>query len=119
LQAIGAGMENAGMDESLGVHHGAVSETVEHRDVHSGERLGKNVVEAALGDTASQRHLAALKAGADLAAAAGLLTLVTTAGGLAVAGTGAAALPLSNMGGAHDRSKFVQVHILHLLMLPQ
>src|SRR5699024_10920461 len=110
LEAIGAVVEDAGLDERGGIHNGTVLETVEHRDIHSGEGLGEDVVEAALGDPARQRHLAAFETGAHLAAAASLLTLMTAAGGLAVAGTGATALPFSHMGRAHDRSKFVQVH---------
>ena len=68
-------------------------------------------MEAALRDAARQRHLAAFEADADAAAAAGLLTLMTAAGGLAVAGRVAAALALADMGGAHNGRKFVDIHV--------
>ena len=54
---------------------------------------------------------------AELAAAAGFLALVTTTGSLAVAGGGATAFALIDMGRTHDRSKFVQIHLLVLLIV--
>lgn len=50
---------------------------------------GKNIVEASLRRPHVERHLAAFKAGTDMSAGTGLQALVASAGGLAVAGTGA------------------------------
>ena len=107
LQTILAGMQDALFDQSFRVHDGAVLKAVEAGYVHSRQRLCKNVVEAALRDAACQRHLAAFKADAELAARTGLLTLVSAACRLAVARCRAAALALIDMGGTHNRSKFV------------
>src|SRR5699024_6028167 len=103
--------EDALVQESLGSDGLTVLKSVEGAEVDDLQGLGKNVVEAALGDTAGQRHLAAFKTGADAAAAAGLLALVATAGGLAVACTGATALALPNMGGAGGGRQFMQIHV--------
>ena len=73
-------------------------------------------METALGDTTCQRHLAAFKSHANLAAGAGLLTLVATAAGLAVAGTGTTTLTLAHLSGASNRRKFMKLHILPLLI---
>ncbi len=70
------------------------------------QRACEDVVEAALGDTACQRHLAAFKADADTSAGAGLLTLVAAACGLAVAGAGASALALAFMEPSAGDSSF-------------
>src|SRR5699024_3025388 len=50
-----------------------------------------------------------------LDAGAGLLALVAVAGGLAVAGTRAAALAGGSLAGALGRFQFMQIHALHLL----
>ena len=60
----------------------AILKLVEGAQVDDFQGLSKNVVEAALGDTACQRHLAAFKS-VLLCAAAGFLTLITFCGGLA------------------------------------
>ena len=117
LYAIPALGEDACVQKSLGVHNGAVLELVENSDVDRLQRLGKDIVEASLGYTAGQRHLAALKADAGAAAAAGLLALVAAACGLAVTGGVTSALALVNMGGAGDGRKFVNIHSLALLIL--
>ena len=114
-------MDTLGQDalgqKDVRVDNGAVLKVVESRDVDGLERFGKDVVEAALRDAARQRHLAAFEADAELAAAAGFLALVTTTGSLAVAGGGATAFALIDMGRTHDRSKFVQIHLLVLLIV--
>ena len=68
-------------------------------------------IEASLGNTAGEGHLAAFEADANAAAGAGLLTLVTATCGLAVAGCMAAALALGNMSGAHCGRKFIEFHL--------
>ena len=88
------------------------SNSFESGHVDDLQGLGENVVEAALGNAARQRHLAAFKADADAAAGAGLLALVATAGGLTVAGAGAAALALGFLGGAGGGRQFMQFHPL-------
>ena len=72
--------------------------------------LAKDVVETALGQAAGQRHLAALEPDADAAAGTGLLALVSTAAGLAVAGTGAAALAVGLLVRAGCGREFMQIH---------
>ena len=76
------------------------SKALESGDVDLLQGLGKDVVEAALGDTPGEGHLAAFEADADAAAAPGLLALVAAAGGLAVAGAVTPALTLGNLGAA-------------------
>ena len=107
LQAILAVLQDALGDQSGGVDDRTVFELVENRNVHSRQRLREDVVEAALRDAACQRHLTAFKADAELAARTSLLTLVSAACRLAVARCRAAALALIDMGGTHNRSKFV------------
>ena len=102
--------EDAPLQQDLGGDLLAVVEGVEGAEVDDLQRLGEDVVEAALGDPAGQRHLAAFEPDADAAAAAGLLALVTAACGLAVARTGATALALPNMGGAGGGRQFMQIH---------
>ena len=77
-----------------------VLEPVQGAEIDDLQGLCKDVVEAALGDAAGQRHLAAFKTNTDLAAGAGLLALVAAAAGLAVAGAGAPALPVRGPDGA-------------------
>src|SRR5699024_1823362 len=89
LVAILALAEDALVQQRLGGNGIAVLESVQSAEVDDLQRLSKDVVEAALGDAAGQRHLAAFKTGADAAAAAGLLALVAAASGLTVACTGA------------------------------
>ena len=116
LQAIGAGGDDAGLDQSGCIHNSAVLKAVQRSNVDSSQRLRVDVVETALGDTTCQRHLAAFKSHANLAAGAGLLTLVATTAGLAVAGTGTTALTLAHLSGASNRRKFMKLHILPLLI---
>ena len=112
LQTMGAGGDDTGLDESLGIHHCTVFKAVEHCHVDSGQGLCKDVVETALGNPAHQRHLAAFEAGTDLAAGASLLTLVAAAAGLTVAGADAPSLALAYLGRTSDRREFMQIHNL-------
>ncbi|MPN01373.1 hypothetical protein SDC9_148582 [bioreactor metagenome] len=57
----------------------AVFKALKLRQVNRRELFGKDVGEAALGDTAIQGHLAAFKSGGFSAAGAGLGTFVTLA----------------------------------------
>ena len=68
------------------------------------------LVEAALRELAVKRHLAALKAGTDGAAAAGRLALAAAAGGLAMAAAFAAADTLAAVDRTGDVLKFVEFH---------
>ena len=111
LEAIFALAQDACIQESLYVYDCAIFELLQSGDVDGVQRLSKDVVEASLGDTTCQRHLAAFKSDADAAAGAGLLTLVTATCGLAVAGSVAAALALSNMSGAHCGGEFIEFHL--------
>ena len=88
----------------------AVLELIQGAEIHDLQGLCEDVVEAALGDAAGQRHLAAFKANTDLAAGAGLLALVTAAAGLSVAGAGAPALPVRGPDGAFSGRQFAQFH---------
>jgi len=117
LDAVLALGDDAGVKNSLHINNCAILELVENGNVQRIQRLGKDVVEASLGDAACQRHLAAFEADADTAAAAGLLTLVAAACGLAVAGSVASALALVDMGGTSCGRKFMNIHSLALLIL--
>ena len=108
---------NACIQDCLDINNCAILELVENRNVQAVQRLSKNVVEASLGDTACQRHLAAFKADANAAAATCLLALMAAACGLAVTGGVASALALVDMGGAGYGRKFVYIHSLALLIL--
>ncbi len=81
-------------------------------EVHLVELAGEfDVLEAALGEPAMQRHLAALKA-FDAHAGARGLTFAAAAAGLALAGADAAADTLPGLAGARTAGKFVQLHCL-------
>src|SRR5699024_4921400 len=73
-------------------------------------------VEADLGQTALQRHLAAFEAGA-LDAGAGLLALAAVAGSLAIARANAAALAGAGPVGAGNRVSFMKIHFVYPLLL--
>ena len=117
LNAVSALGDDACIEESLSVDDCAVLKLLENRNVHRLQRLCKDIVEASLGDTTCQRHLAAFKSDAGTAAAAGLLALVTTACGLAVTGRVASALALIDVGGAGYGRKIIDIHSLALLIL--
>ena len=94
---------------ALAYTDGASLELVQVGDLDGDVLGGKDVVEAALGQTALQRHLAAFKAGL-LDAGTGFLTLVAVACGLAVAGACAAALAGGRLVGALGRFQFMEFH---------
>ncbi|MNT67723.1 hypothetical protein D3C72_2058890 [compost metagenome] len=71
-------------------------------------------LEAALGQATLQRHLTAFKANFVVAARAGLLTLVTTASGLAQTGADATAYAALGMLGAICRLDAIEFHDLSL-----
>ena len=102
--------EDALGEERLGGDGLAVLKGVQRAEVDDLQGLGKDVVEAALGDAAGQRHLAAFEADADLAAGTGLLALVAAAAGLAVAAAGATALAIGLTDGALSGRQFTQFH---------
>ena len=117
LDAVLALGKDASLEQNIDVDLGAVFKALKSSHVHGLKTLGENVVETALGDAAGQRHLAAFKADANAAAGAGVLTLVTTACGLAVAGGVAAALTLGHVGAAGSGRKIVKFHEFPLLIL--
>ena len=84
------------LDERHGINRRAILEAVQAANIDLGERLCPDILEAALRQTTVERHLAALKTGADTAARAGLLPLHAAAGGLAHAGADAAADALTH-----------------------
>ena len=85
------GLERFVVDRLLGIELLGVDELLDHANVHLGEVLAERVVEAALWQAHVERHLAALEA-VDRDAFAALLALLATPGGLALAGTDAAAV---------------------------
>ena len=112
LQTVGAVVDDALLDQSGSVDHSTVLKLVQDSNIDSGQGLCKDVVETTLGNAADQRHLATLETNASLAAGAGVLTLVTTATGLAIAAAMAAALTLAHESGASNGRKFMKLHIL-------
>src|SRR5699024_6652374 len=92
LVAIAALGEDALLQQGVNRDGISILELIQRGEVDNLQGLGEDVVEAALGDPAGQRHLAAFKANPDLAAGTGLLALVAAAAGLTVAGAGAPAL---------------------------
>src|SRR5690606_1857800 len=94
LDAVPAALDQPVLPQQVGRHFGVVVEAVEGLDVDLGQHpLEGRVGEAALGQTPLQRRLAALEPRPDGAAGPGLLAFVAAPGGLAVAGTDAAAYP--------------------------
>src|SRR5699024_3657484 len=115
LNAVLALGEDALLQQVADVDGGAILELVQSGDIDGLQTLGKNVVKTTLGQTTSQRHLAALEAHTDTAAGTSPLTLVSTAGSLAVTGTGAAALALAHLSGTSGGRESMQIHVGHLL----
>lgn len=70
----------------------------------------EHVLEATLGQTTLQRHLATFEAGTHTAACAGILTLVTLTGRAAETGAGATAYTLARLAFLRERIQIVQSH---------
>ena len=108
--ALGA-LDQPGLREPVGIDHAAGREAAQRLEVHDGVlRLAAEGQEAALGQAAVERHLAALEAAALAAARAGPLALVALGRRLAVAGAGPAADALAPLDGAGRRTQIVKLH---------
>ena len=83
-------------------------EAIEVNDFVS--HLEQSVLEATLGQTALQGHLAAFETGTDTAAGTGVLALVALAGGAAEAGAGATADALAALTFFGERIQIVKSH---------
>ncbi len=71
----------------VGIYNRAVLKAIQVADIDRSILGGKNIVEASLGNTSLQRHLAAFKAGSYTAAGTGFLAFVAFARGFTVSGT--------------------------------
>src|SRR5690606_12643657 len=91
--------------------HAGIDELLQAADIQLRIAAAVRLVEAALGQAALDRHLAALE-GAHGDAGARLLALLAAAGGLARAGADAAADPLARTRGARIVPKFVELHVI-------
>jgi hypothetical protein len=110
LGTLGSGVHQTGRLQG-GKVDDPVTQLVELVQEHLGALVPGTGTEADLGQTALQRHLAALEAGLDLAAAgAGVLALVATAGRLAQAGADAAADPGAFLAGTGGGLDVIQSH---------
>src|ERR1043165_816748 len=111
LDAVGRlSLDESRLAEGAFIDGHAVVETLEVRDVHDGVLFLEDVGEAALRQTAMQRHLAAFEAGHAREAGAGLLPLLAAARGLAVSGSRTAADALLRVTRAFFRFEFAQFH---------
>ena len=80
-------------------------------DVNSRDGVAElQVTEATLGKAASQRHLTALKSGANTTTGTRLLTLMTPSGGLTKARTFSATQTLAAMLGSGIRLEIMEIH---------
>src|SRR5690606_26017257 len=75
--------------------------------------------ETVLGQTTLQGHLAAFETGTNSTAAAGLLTFVTAAAGLAQAAADTTANAAAGLGAARCRAQCIQLHDLFLAFYRQ
>ena len=99
--------------ELCGVNSRAIFETIEQLQVHRQITNGvTGVIEAAFGNAADERHLAAFEANPDRAAGAGGLALAAAPAGFAVAAGFALAKPLAAVLGSGTRFEIVQTHVL-------
>src|SRR5690606_20212291 len=93
--AVLGAAQHAGLDQRLGVHRLlglellGIDRRLDAAERHGREALGEDVVEAARGQAAVERHLATLEA-VDRHAGAGFLALDAAAAGLALARADAA-----------------------------
>ena len=117
LEAILALGQDALGQQSVGGDGLTVLKCVQGVQVDDLHGSCENVVEAALGQTTGQRHLAALKADTDFTAGTGLLALVAAAAGLAVAAAGATALAIGLTDGALSARQFAQFDFSVLLSI--
>src|SRR5438045_31916 len=90
LDAVVLPLHQAGLAQSVLVDRGAVVEALQVAEVYHGVLFLEDVREAALRQTAMQRHLAAFEAEAAGEAGARLLPLLAAAGRFSVAGAGTA-----------------------------
>src|SRR5205823_5412663 len=108
------------LDASTGRNHaglgqrfrrkGAFAEFRQALEIHDGILLAENIGEAALGDTAMQRHLPAFKAAHHARAGAGTLAFVAAGGSLAHAAAHAASYALGLFGGAAGTANGGKIH---------
>src|SRR5690606_23569493 len=103
------GDQRLGRNRRLGVELAGVDGLLDPPERHDVEIARKDVVEAALGQTAVDRHLAAFIA-VDRHARAGLLTLHAATAGLAEAGTDTAADALARLASAFLVAQFIEFH---------
>src|SRR5207253_1911491 len=116
LDAVGAAANQAGAAQRRFVDGCPVIEALQIGNFHDDVFFLEDVREAALGQTAMQRHLAAFESAHTAEAGARLLALFTAAGGLAVARSGAAADALLRVSGAFLRFEIAEFHrLLHYL----
>src|SRR5262249_22093050 len=97
------------VDHVLGVELARVDRGLDAAEIHLVELLGEDVVEAALGQAAMQRHLAALEA-LDAHARARRLALAAAAAGLARARADAAPDAVPMLARARPVGEFVELH---------
>src|SRR5258706_15601664 len=93
------------------INRGAVVEALEVGEVHDRVDLLEDVGKSALGQAAMQRHLSAFESAHAREAAAGLLSLFTASGGLAVARTWAAADALLRVARGFLGFEVAQFHV--------
>src|SRR6476469_9406231 len=103
------GLERVMVERALAIELAGIDRLLDRADVHFGEVLGEDVVEAALRQPHVERHLTAFEAGdADTRACLG--ALLATAGGLAEAGTDTAADADAALARALVILEFVELH---------
>src|SRR3954468_8325860 len=110
LDAVVLALDETGLAKGRLIDRGAVVEALEVREVHDRVDLLEDVGEAALRQTAVQRHLAAFESAHAREAGAGLLSLFTASGGLAVARSRAAADALLRVARALFRFEVAEFH---------
>ena len=110
FHAIQGLFDQTGVHQGFRSHGGAVFEALQGADVDSGVFLAVDVGEAALGQTAGQRHLAAFKSRALAAAGAGFGAFVALTGRFAESGAYASAEALRGSRRADGRLQLMQFH---------
>ena len=103
--------DQSGLQQRGFIHRRAVREVIQIAEVHHCVlRPEYGIVEPALRNAPNERHLAALEAETNAAAAAGLLSFVTLAAGLPVATALATAQPLHAAAGSGTRFEIRKIH---------